>query len=95
MAIPPFLGGAALLLGLFTRWAAAPIAFSMLVAIVTVHLKGGFFAPKGVEYPLTMLAANLALILTGAGAFALDNLRVGTRSEPAEMRRRDQLAKSA
>src|SRR5258708_14330008 len=71
IALTEFLGGAALLLGLFTRWAAAPIAFSMLVAILTVHLKAGFFAPKGFEYPLTMLAANLALILTGAGPFTL------------------------
>src|ERR1700719_1115620 len=71
IALTEFLGGAALLFGLFTRWAAAPLSFAMLVAILSVHLKAGFFAPAGFEYPLTMLAANLALILTGAGAFAL------------------------
>ena len=65
-------GGAALLLGLFTRWAAIPLAFAMLVAIVTVHLKNGFFAPGGYEYPLTMLASTVALALNGSGELACD-----------------------
>jgi putative oxidoreductase len=69
-----FLGGLALLAGLFTRWAALPIAFSMLVAAVTVHLKAGFFLPQGVEYVLTMFAATVGLSLTGSGAFSIDRL---------------------
>jgi putative oxidoreductase len=79
IALTEFLGGIALLLGLFTRWAAVPLAFGMLVAILTVHLSGGFFAPKGIEYPLTMLAISLALLLTGSGALALDNVFFGGR----------------
>ncbi len=67
------LGGTALLLGLFTRVAAVPVAFTMIVAILQVHWKGGFFAPQGVEYPLTLLVANIALVVAGGGAFALDN----------------------
>ena len=67
-------GGLALLLGLFTRLAAIPVAITMIVAILQVHLKGGFFAPQGVEYPLTLLVANIALIVAGGGAFALDNV---------------------
>ena len=67
-------GGLALLLGLFTRLAAIPVAINMVVAILQVHLKGGFFAPQGVEYPLTLLVANIALIVAGGGAFALDNV---------------------
>jgi putative oxidoreductase len=81
-----FFGGAALLLGLFTRLAAIPVAFTMLVAILQVHLQGGFYAPKGVEYPLTLLAANIALVIAGGGAFALDNLIF--KSAPAEKKRR-------
>src|SRR5688572_30380529 len=50
-------GGLALVAGLFTRWAALPIAFSMAVAAVTVHLKGGFFLPDGIEYVLTLFLA--------------------------------------
>jgi putative oxidoreductase len=68
------LGGLLLLLGLFTRWAAIPIAFTMVVAILTAHLHGGFFAPKGFEYPLTLLGASAALVFLGSGKLALDNL---------------------
>jgi putative oxidoreductase len=67
-------GGLALILGLFTRPAAAILAFNMGVAVFVVHLKGGFFLPAGFEYALTLLVANVALALTGAGAFALDNV---------------------
>jgi len=69
-----FFGGIALLLGLFTRLAAIPVAFTMVVAILQVHLQGGFYAPKGVEYPLTLLVGNIALVVAGGGAFALDNI---------------------
>jgi putative oxidoreductase len=79
-----FLGGLALVAGLFTRWAALPLAFSMLVAAVTVHLKAGFFLPNGVEYVLALLAATLSLALTGSGAWSLDRLlaRREQASEP-------------
>lgn len=67
-----FLGGLALVAGFGTRLAAIPIAFSMLVAALTVHLKNGFFLPSGVEYVLVLFLASVALSLTGSGALSVD-----------------------
>ena len=70
------MGGLFLLVGLHSRLAAIPIAFTMLVAIAQVHLHAGFFAQSGgFEYPLVLLVANLAFVVGGGGSFALDNLR--------------------
>lgn len=72
VTLAEFLGGACLLLGLFTRIAAVPLAVTMIVALAKVHLKGGFFLPNGFEYVLVLLAANIGLVLSGSGALALD-----------------------
>jgi putative oxidoreductase len=66
-------GGLALIAGLLTRLAGLGLAIVMLGAIAFVHLAAGFFAPKGVEFPLTLLAATIAFALTGAGRFSLDH----------------------
>jgi putative oxidoreductase len=75
-----FLAGLALILGLGTRWAAIPLACVMVVAIVTVHGSQGFFLPKGFEFVMTLLAANVALTLLGSGAASLDGLFGARRS---------------
>lgn len=69
-----FGGGLALLLGLFTRAAAALTAVVMLGALFTVHLAAGFFLPNGYEFVLTLLAGSGALVLLGSGPLAVDNL---------------------
>lgn len=74
VALVEFFGGIALILGLLTRLAAIGIAFDMLGAIAFVHIRGGFFLPSGYEYALTLLAANVALVLSGAGSFSIDGL---------------------
>lgn len=76
------LGGLALILGLGTRWATIPLAFTMAVAVLMVHLSSGFFAPNGVEFPLTLMVASIGLALTGSGAFALESRLFGA-SAPA------------
>lgn len=77
--------GASLILGVATRLAALLLAFDMLVAILKVHLKNGFFLPNGVEFALTLLAANLCLLLVGAGAASVDGALWGEkRGTPAD-----------
>jgi putative oxidoreductase len=66
-------GGLLLAFGLLTPFAAAAIVAVMLVAVVTVHLKGGFFATGGgYEYNLVLAAAAVALAFTGPGVLSLD-----------------------
>lgn len=69
-----FFGGLALALGLLTRPAALVTAFTMLIAIFSVHISNGLFmSNNGYEYALTLLVVTLALTVQGAGRFALDN----------------------
>ncbi len=81
VSLVEFFGGIAILFGLLTRLAALGLAGNMIVAILTVHLKAGFFNPGGVEFPLSLLAAAATLAITGAGAFSLDALIRKTSSE--------------
>jgi putative oxidoreductase len=74
VAFLEFFGGIALLLGLFTRIASVGLASVMLGAIAFVHLTGGFFAPEGVEFVLTLLAAAALFAITGPGGYSLDAL---------------------
>jgi len=75
VAIIEFVGGIALVLGLFTRVFAILLAIDMLGAIVLVHFRGGFFLPNGFEFALTLLAANTALAVSGPGDYAIDTRR--------------------
>ncbi len=70
-----FFAGIALVLGLLTRPAAAISAFTMLVAIFSVHFDHGLFlANNGYEFGLALLAANVSLAISGAGKLSLDDV---------------------
>jgi putative oxidoreductase len=74
LMIVEFVGGILLVTGLATRLPAALLAIDMLVAILAVHAKHGFFNPAGVEFPLTLLAGCICLALSGGGAASLKRL---------------------
>lgn len=74
IALIEFFGGIAIALGFVTRLAALGIGATMVGAIVLVHLPAGFFAPAGIEFPLSLLAAAATLTITGAGRYSLDAL---------------------
>ncbi|MGO2323992.1 DoxX family protein [Vibrio casei] len=70
-----FFGGLLILLGLLTRPAAAVVAFTMVVAIVSVHLPNGLFlANGGYEFGLALLAIAVSLVFSGSGRVGIDNL---------------------
>lgn len=70
-----FFGGLALILGLLVRPAAAVLAFTMLVAIFSVHIdKGLFMSNGGYEFGLALLAAAVSLTISGAGRASVDRV---------------------
>jgi putative oxidoreductase len=76
-----FLGSLGVAVGFLTRVAAVGILCVMLVAIITVHVKHGFFmnwtgTQKGEGYEYHLLAAGIAvaLIIGGAGRWSIDAL---------------------
>jgi putative oxidoreductase len=82
VALVEFFGGLALVFGLLTRLAAFGLAADMLVAILLVHLKNGFFNPTGYEFPMALLVSSLMLAITGAGDWSFDSL-IRRKATPA------------
>jgi putative oxidoreductase len=96
--LPPFVtalvilsdsvGALALVVGAFTRLAAAGVTLVMIGAIVLVHGRWGFFMNwysqprgEGFEYHLLVIAIALVLVMRGGGAASLDRTWSGSRGE--------------
>jgi putative oxidoreductase len=82
-ALSEFGGGLLFALGLFSPLGSLAIMGSMLVAIATVHLSKGFWVTKGgYEFNLALIAAVVAVALTGPGAYSLDAVLRSRLPEP-------------
>lgn len=74
------LGGLAIMIGLFTHWAAKIAALIVLGAIVLVHFgtEGGWLfgygAPGGYEYQLLLLVSSMYLVVMGSGKYSVDKM---------------------
>jgi putative oxidoreductase len=65
-----FLGGIAIVLGLFTRFFSLAIMIEMGVAIWKVHFKNGLMGNGGYEFPLALAAMAFALLCFDGGPWA-------------------------
>jgi putative oxidoreductase len=68
--------GVSLVLGFLTPLGGAGVVGTMLVALITNHLKNGFFIfykGEGYEYVMTLALAGLALSAIGPGGWSVDN----------------------
>ncbi|HET9784653.1 MAG TPA: DoxX family protein [Terriglobales bacterium] len=75
-----FVGGALLVLGLFSRLVGLLLAGDMLVALLKVHLPGGPLFPTGrFEEVMILSAAAFTLFAFGGGPVALDRVFFGGR----------------
>jgi putative oxidoreductase len=64
-----------LIIGLLVRPASAALAFTMLIAIFSVHIQNGLFmSNNGYEFGLALLAASVSLLFSGAGRASVDRL---------------------
>jgi len=79
-------GGAAIILGVWTRFAAILLAINMGVAIWKIHLPHGFFlnlslepgVGHGYEFAMVLLGGLVCLLLNGPGAVSIDGYRART-----------------
>ena len=79
-ALSELVGGLLVGLGFLTRVGAFLIACTMLTAVVGVHWPSGFFAAnRGYEYPLSLFAMAVALLISGAGQASIDRALSGGR----------------
>ncbi|MGP0032655.1 MAG: DoxX family protein [Acidimicrobiales bacterium] len=75
-SITEIVAGGLLVLGLLTSLGAAGVVGVMLVALITNHLKNGFFIfrpGEGWEYVMVLTVSAFALAMLGPGGWSIDN----------------------
>jgi putative oxidoreductase len=71
-ALAEIVGGLLFAAGLWLPLAAALIVLTMLVAIVTVHGKNGYWVTQnGFEYNLILIAVAVGVALVGPGSYSI------------------------
>ncbi len=77
-ALSELIGSLLVFIGLFTRFGSFLIACVMLTAIAGLHWPIFFARDNGIEYPLSLLAISLALIIAGGGQLSVDRALTGS-----------------
>jgi putative oxidoreductase len=72
VGLTEFVGGILLVLGLFTRFAAAAVFIFMIVAVKFTSAKGFFWSAGGFEFPLLIGICALFFLIRGGGHCSLD-----------------------
>jgi putative oxidoreductase len=67
------IGGILLVIGLFTRFAAAAVLIFMLTAIHFTSAKGFFWSAGGMEYPILIGFCALFFLIRGGGQYSVDH----------------------
>jgi putative oxidoreductase len=68
------IGGAMLIIGFMTRFAAATQVIAMLVAVFLVHYSHGLAGAGGYQWALLLGAAAFVLMMDGAGRLSVDRM---------------------
>ncbi len=71
VALIEFIGGIAVVTGVFTKISGLLLSIIMIVAIVKVHWAGGF---AEIQAPLTILAGTIAITLCNCGSWNLKKM---------------------
>ncbi len=86
VSLVELLAGLSLAIGFYTRLSTLPLMVTMLVAMLLVHLKNGFFIyNNGYEYTLVLLTTLVVIALAGPGPWAVDRfIRKGKKDDTSQ-----------
>ncbi|MCX7569698.1 DoxX family protein [Tumebacillus sp. DT12] len=77
------IGGALLILGLFSRYIAAAFGVVMVGAIFTAKLKGGYVG--GMELEVLLLAMSAYFAISGQSGYGLSSVLSGDKKDPVTL----------